>query len=341
MNDRRLIKLLGQLEEDICKDSSVIAQILTDVKSGVIPEEEAARWIMRISEEDPAVKKALTKAASKLPEDKIVARNPTNRLPRLNPLIEAAIAERAQFDGDIPELRTGPLPEGMMPSVAVSSNARNPVAIGVQLQFAAIEMDENIRRHETKRLESISTSTDALQLIPKHGKIVAQEGQNFDLIRRGSANTDFPTYRRGRLPNLVKTTKPTGTHLATLPHKKQMDATWAAIATSQGRRSVTPTITEEIVALLSKLGFGITVRTPKEGNESPSAVAVWSVDISQHYTLHPKFSFFDIVAHALAKTLIGKLKDKAERSLTLEVAPLQQISERKVGWSARLYEKAS
>jgi len=110
------------------------------------------------------------------------------------------------------------------------------------------------------------------------------------------------------------------------------------VATSQGRRSVTPTIREGITQSLTKLGFEITSRDPVEGNETPCAFATWSVDISGRESLSPNFSFFDIAAMSLASGLVDKLQQKTARSLILEVAPMHQISERTVGWCGRLYE---
>lgn len=56
---------------------------------------------------------------------------------QLNPIYQALIAERLQFDGDIPELRTGPLPEGGMPAVPVKTSSRSLVALGSQLETAS------------------------------------------------------------------------------------------------------------------------------------------------------------------------------------------------------------
>jgi len=69
-------------------------------------------------------------------------RSAEGKLARLNPLFEAALMERLQFDGDVPELRTGPLAPGVKPAVVVETDATNPIAIGRMLDTASSELRE-------------------------------------------------------------------------------------------------------------------------------------------------------------------------------------------------------
>lgn len=70
-------------------------------------------------------------------------------IPRLNPTYEAYLSERLQFDGDIPELRTGPLPEGAKPAIPVQTHVTNPAAIGMLLQQASETMLGLLSSEET------------------------------------------------------------------------------------------------------------------------------------------------------------------------------------------------
>ena len=63
----------------------------------------------------------------------------------LNPLVEAAITERSSIDGDVPECRTGPLPDGAFPAVPVKTTSPDPVLVGVMLQRASEQVREELK----------------------------------------------------------------------------------------------------------------------------------------------------------------------------------------------------
>jgi len=337
---RTLLDALASLEKEVTEESPALGQILADARDKKIEVTEAVRWIMQISEEDPKARAALEKAAEKLPEPQLSTHNPTNKLPRINPLVEAGLIERAQLDGDMPELRSGPILKGQLPSVPVDTTARNPVVVGRMLAAAALETQTQLDTHERKRLQGITADPAVLKVMADHGMAVVKPDVALDIAKFGNVGTDLSGYRRGQLPALAKTAKPSGAELAVLNRKETQEATWAAVATSQGRRSVSPVIRDGIIQALTRLGFDVTPRDPVEGNETSCALATWAVDISGRESLSPNFSFFDIAAMALASDLVDKLQDKAPRPLILEVAPMHQINERTVGWCGRLYESS-
>ncbi|MFA6235210.1 MAG: hypothetical protein WC824_13630, partial [Bacteroidota bacterium] len=99
----------------------------------------------------------------------MVMGSPHGGIPRLNPLYEAQLVERAQFDGDIPELRTGPLPEDVLPAVSVETEAHSPVAIGEMLRIAALDVQEDVLSHQRKLGSSIAEGKlDTLTMVAKH-----------------------------------------------------------------------------------------------------------------------------------------------------------------------------
>ena len=69
---------------------------------------------------------------------------------QLNPIYEAYLKERLQYDGDIPELRTGPLPEGATPAIPVVTDAMNPVLIGWLLTQAAEQIQHLLSQNTTE-----------------------------------------------------------------------------------------------------------------------------------------------------------------------------------------------
>ena len=64
---------------------------------------------------------------------------------RLNPKYESYLAERLQFDGDAPELRTGALPKGQKPAVPIETSSRNPVLLGKELEEASEKIFDQFR----------------------------------------------------------------------------------------------------------------------------------------------------------------------------------------------------
>lgn len=322
---------LVSLSRELAHISPNAAQLVESLQKGCLTLDEAEKGLVMICQEEPQVTEFLMRNAESL-----ITHNPTSRLPRLNPLVEAALVERAQFDGDIPELRTGPLKPGVLPSVPVATRAKNPVALGQMLGAAATQMQGEIIRHEEKRLlEAIPGGS--LDLVAKHGAMVA----DLDVIRRGSAQTDLPAYRRGTLPAAVMMSPPSGSELATLSSQEEAKATWATVSTAQGRRSLIDPIREALVKRLERLGFQIVCQDIAQRSETPLAHAQWQVSIHGKENLQPGFSFADVAAAVMAVGLFDDLQDKTFRRLALVVDALHRVDERSVGWFAQLQEVAS
>lgn len=286
-----------------------------------------------MSKKDEKLERALQKAHQE--RKQILASNPTSGRPQLNPLVEAALLERLQFDGDAPELRTGPLPAGVRPAVPVATTARNPVAVGVMLRDASEQVRETVQAHERGRLESLPQ--EVLQKVTEHGEPVAQNGipEDLALVLHGSAETDHPLYKRGHLPAPIPVQAPSSAELARITGIEARKMTWEMVATSQGRWTATEAITLEMERLFAKWKFS-TSRV--EASETGTlANASWKVSIAGRLHLHPGFSFVDVAANVMGSQLLDDLEDKTPRRVGLCVAPLQRYDERVVGWSATLY----
>lgn len=261
-------------------------------------------------------------------------------LPRLNPLYEAALIERAQYDGDIPELRTGPLPRGIKPAVPVKTNARDPVALGHMLTAASEQVEEEIQEHEQKRWNQIeeAISSDALDLLGKAGELIAQGQMDLTDLARGSKDTDLSSYRRGELPQPVAVAKPSGSVLANLPTEVRQENAWKFLSTSQGRRTATSIIQALILENLRSAGVSA---EPEEYDPrlTPKVVAhhKWEVELGGPRSTQSSFAFVDVAAKVLSRGLFSTLGDK-KGSFFLEVIPINTVDIRQIGWAARLVQ---
>ena len=88
----------------------------------------------------------------------------------LHPLLMGMIVELLQYDGDIPELRTGALPAGGSPAVPVKTVARNPVVIGAMLRTASDEVTLELQAATEVRNQKVQKMIETL---PEGGKGVS------------------------------------------------------------------------------------------------------------------------------------------------------------------------
>src|SRR4051812_9456770 len=112
-------ELFRQFLSQIKGEIPELVPFLNAARDGTLSVEEALFSMVRIVQDNPDKADALVRVADKIA---VQERDPSSigalfqkehGLPRLNPLYEAALAERIQFDGDIPEARTGPAPKGV------------------------------------------------------------------------------------------------------------------------------------------------------------------------------------------------------------------------------------
>jgi len=282
----------------------------------------------------------------------IVVPPPGDRgLPRLNPTYESALSERALFDGDIPQLRFGPMPRGATPAVPVDTDARDPAAIGVMLGDAASQVSAEADRLETEAARQLADAaetgdwTRALAHIPEDVRVelmpalagVTRAGDlPIDVLRRDLV-PDPAGYERGRVPALRTVAEPTGAALATMSAEDRGAAAWRFLSTSQGRRSATRTIATMVEAHMRGDGFDVTAsHGVPDHRVEVLAHAEWSVNLSGPNGTQPGFAFVDTAARALA-TRLGR--DLAPIAYTLEVATVDTVDVRRVGWAARLVRR--
>lgn len=331
-----------------------LVEILDAAKSGRLSEAEAMQQLLAQVSHDPSLARRFQEQAR---EATAVLRPPQpNRdvlplptgvidtgvgLPRLNPLFEAALIERSQFDGDIPEFRTGPLPKGVAPAVPVQTAARNPILIGKLLQDASVAVAEDITVHEAKRLkgaeETFQIPDGALEVMKHAAEKLVPVDQDASLVVWGSAETDHPTYRRGQVPAPITVPVPSGSALARMTPEEEREHAWRFLSTTQGRQSALGTLQDGIKTLLEQKGFQVKLETEHLKIDRILVKHQWVVQMAGAGGTQPAFSFLDTAIRALATVLANGC---TPRAVLLYVYPVNTVSDREVGWGACLVAKA-
>lgn len=335
--------------ERVLAEFPELRQVLDQAKRGELSEEDALRCLGEITLSNPDLARRLQEvaAATLVPQEQaqpldhqgLVLHKPRG-LPRLNPLVEAALIERAQFDGDIPELRTGAMPSGVMPAVSVDTRVRDPAALGVMLQDASKQVADQIQATEPARQKLLAQAIEGLD--ENTLALVAQAGQALtpaearDLVLEGkSAALDVPAYRRGQVPAPLVVAQPTGSALAALSPQERKQGAWKFLSTTQGRRSALGAITELVEVKLRGEGFEVQVRPFEPGAREPVLAAhEWTVGIDGPGATQPAFSLIDIAAVCIAKGLASKSPRRGR--VILEVTAINTVDIRSVGWAGRL-----
>ena len=223
---------------------------------------------------------------------------------RLNPKYEAYLAERLQFDGDAPELRTGNIRKGVKPAVPIQTKSKSSVAIGQGLAEASKHMEEQF-----KALAETVSGTELATLDPKG-------------------------YERGKMPTPIRVGEMTGAEFISLPLAVQKKLTWGFISTTQGRNTAVPLIADCFSELLKKRGFEVThTKDIKEMNVV--AEQEWSVVLSDGASsVQNNFSYIDIVSKAFVRFYEGS----DHKTPFFNISSLNAYSDRGFGWVLTLLE---
>jgi len=355
--DPQVAASLLQLSDALSEKYPEIGEVIEALKKGEMDEATAMKRLMRFVVEDgcaPDIEGMASEAFSALRNDRpspIVLRDDAqvpikgeppplvyekDTIKRLNPLVEAAIAEQAAIDGDVPVMRTGELPEGARPAVPVETTARSPEAIGVMLETASIEVAGEIREAQEKHVEDAK-----LIAVELEGQGVEGE-EAIEVYRRqlpDKVPTGVPGYETGKIPAKREVGGPSGSALAKLTPEQRKRAAHKVLATTQGRRSAKPVIEEMILTTLASEGFEMESR-PEERAMGPIEVyAEWSMDLGGPMATQSNFSFLDTAAKAIGQKLARILREKPVEAPVLEVSTIDTVDVRKVGWAARVVSR--
>ena len=312
-----------------------VAGIIEQAQAGEIEEHVALHKLMELVLANPdlqqqLLKQAMTSLAPVAPEANESAGSypqvyqPPSGMARMDPLLEAKLTERIQFDGDIPEIRSEAMREGVRPAVPVLNAPTNPVALGFSLETASDEVLAEVKALTQKVCDA---NTD--------NALIATNS--------GAAMMTQPTgYKPGELPALREVSSPTGAQLMMLPQAKQQELAWGSFSTTQGRRSAAPTLANMIEDKLRKKGHSnVSVSAHggqmKNTKENIAAKAAWVISIlgSGSLSTNEGFSVMENAAAALANELSENL-DETSDLLSIEVCTVDTFEKRQVGWAALL-----
>jgi len=355
-----LLQLLSLLTGALIKDAPELGAILDRARSGEISEVDAIKEMSVLVAKDPSLRKKIEARAMEtfaplrqggglpIPTGLPPVGGPTvpfqarpGGMPALNPLYAGALAERLQFDGDIPELRTGPLPAGAAPAVPVDTDARNPVALGMMLRQASEEVAAEIAAHDERRTQEIEAVAQGggsdMALIKRHAELVAGSDPQTakDIMMWGSQATDLPAYRRGSAPALRPTARPDGTALAAVSVEKAREMAWKFFSTAAGRTSAVNAVRMVASRKLGDAGVRTRLREP-DGETETVATHVWKASIAGGAgSVQPGFAVVDVAGTAIAAGLLWDIGDRRDEFF-LDVRTLDSVSDREVGWVGKL-----
>jgi hypothetical protein len=307
-----LLKAVPGAEEILRNATSVegamrqITELITKTPSDFIPLLQAAE----------SFSESIQRTMAEGPPPVVVG---SNGEVRWNPIIEAGILERASIDGDVPEFRTGPLPEGAMPAIPIKTRSLDPVLVGLQL----------------KRTSEMAASTFALA-VEEHKALcdkIQEEGERSGLLPALIEQTlpPVPTgiegYEAGRAPALWEPEPVSPWDVYALDKDEAAEMLWLSFATTQGRRSLAPAI-EKILVENAPEHLQIVVKGSKD-RPKDTEFAVWSSQAFGPRDLNPSFN---PSASALASFTLALLKSGLTGTVAINIEPLSGTADRRFGW---------
>lgn len=338
--------------EAASKEIPNLNRVLESVRAGEQSEEDAVLSLMMDLKSTGGLERIQEAAVEHLDLDPGVFEDEDMAGRSEHALHLAAISERLQFDGDIPELRTGPMPDGASPAVEVESEARSLAVLGAMLATASEEVAREIEAYREKvhrdaeNGSNLPARADLQEAVARGLRHLLPEGNPVHQARVLSAlvgrevqpdelvTWDPPSYRRQTRPPARRVDAPSGAELARMSPAQRARNAWQALSTTQGRRSAAPTVAALVEDRLRQRGYEITRRAT-----GVSAGVSWTCSIDDGApSTQPGFSFVDTAAAALA-TKIMQRHAPDDGPHVLSVSTVDSLAEREVGWAAQL-EKA-
>jgi hypothetical protein len=307
---------LFQQAEAVLRETPAFAAALDKARAENLPPEAVARLLLSQLDENTATSlmrlaMSLDTAVVQQPAPPLVVQH-ANGSAALNPVVEAALAERASLDGDVPEFRFGPIPEGSTPAVPVKTTSRNLVQVGLMLEQASREVAAEYRAALVQHEQS------AVLLLEQ----AEREGHNLAVVRQGIAAlvpTGVEGYAAGTVPALREVVPPTTGELARLSPSEERRMVWKAVSTTQGRRSIAHALEHALAEKFPHVQFG----PPPQGQVTE--VMEWSVRAFGAEDLDPKFALVENVVERFATHLTYDHPNAA-------VEPINDPSSRIFGW---------
>ena len=323
---------LAEISEAVYKNSPELRDLIDKVSSGELDEHEALSQMMKAVMQNDELNTSLqtysNETVGELKATNPAIFQPPSGLPKLDPMFEARLFERIQFDEDAPELRRGPLPAGVKPAVPVSDASPNPVALGASLTTASEQMEQEI-----KALINAHNESDSTELTP--------------WASSGFANLPQPTnYQPGTLPSLINVAKPDGGALAAFTVPESQELAWKAAITTHGRRSAAATIERIVLTHLKDIGLDVESQPLQADTENIVKKTIWTFSIlgtgaeSTQSNFSPVANASAAIANELSQHFVSEngMID-ISTPLWFEITTVDMIEERTVGWAALLRER--
>lgn len=187
------------------------------------------------------------------------------------------------------------------------------------------------------------------ELTPEEGQALAELGATDKDIMVGLGVPDALVrseapepegYKRGVLPALRNVGAPTGASLLALSEAQRQHYASKAITTTQGRRSALSGLRSLVRGHLRREGLRIQIAESDRftGRADVGIHAEWVQSISDPGAISANFSPVTVAAGSLSRQLAQGLQDRELSDLEIELAPVNAISERQVGWQARVVQ---
>jgi hypothetical protein len=324
MASREIMEIVAQVSS-LLEDTPGAEELLDQVRTGSVDPERA---MMQLT--DLAVRaghgEALIQASGRIEQFTTAAMvNPTNQLPMMNPVLEAAIAERASLDGDVPEFRTGAIPEGGRPAVPVITDSLDPVVVGMQLDRASKEVHAEIRQALADHHRNCQLMLDRVRKDSPE-----EERETRTLLVRESlppAPIGVSGYVAGEKAIARVGVKVKPIEAAVLSPEQRRSYAYLSIATTQGRVSLTPVIQDGLVAYLKAHSLDAVAGTP---HSQGAVTARWIMTLWGKDDIAEGFNPILSAIHAMCSELMALLINCPK--VYLRVTPYHGIADRKFGW---------
>ena len=306
-------EIVQQMQEAVLAIAPEMGEVIESIRSKAKDEQEAAALLWQWCEDNPAIVERMT-AGFLNPQTALVIPEVAANAPTVSSPLPAMLApERAQFDGDVPEFRKGPLRGNMRPAIPVQTTARSAVQIGMELEQAA-----NVVQKEAQRL-----------LADWQSQVEGSTGT--DMVISDEA-PEPESYHSGKTAEMATVTETPSTLM--LSDADRQKYAWQMISTTQGRRSALSQVASLVEESLKEAGLVVTARDfVASRTVNVLAHAAWRYDLSGRAELQPQVSFVDVAAQSIAEALIAKGAQG-----WLEAVPIDTVDIRKVGWACRIVE---
>lgn len=223
----------------------------------------------------------------------------------VNPLIEAVIQERLFLDGDIPELRNGPLPENCKPALPVQATTLNPIIVGEMLDRVSTDTLLEIRQQE----EQYSKDNPGTQLVPMAYNVPG-------------------VYECGSVPMCVDVEPKTLPKLMLSKDTQIRKWLYQSIGTTQGRKSFVNLMEQTLVECVLNKGFTYSEETPSTTQEFKSkwVLQTWGPDEMQL-----GFNYPELAVKKAVEDFVGNVKPC--KIYSVQVGTVDLYSDRVFGWT--------